>query len=311
MSTFFSRMLRPRRARGQLHAPPARGQAEVNALLDPNSIAFDDVDNFILVIQEADPQARGLGIFGGRRPAPAATSLISPSPPDTASLHLSWSTGDDDFDSARAATSFISPSQLDTSSPGLSWSIGDHDYDPDARMLSDSQAVPDSVAHTDSSRALSPPASLLVEDSQPEAPSSSERSAPGASPPGVSPIPDPVGDVGVGPSAPYGAGVRGLYGYPGESSDSQAPDSPGEGPSRRPGLGTNQNNGGSQAFQGSLGLNTSVLSFSTNDTDDFTVRIRGESTHTSPTSSYHSTISDVSLEQTVLEDLRDEEREDE
>ncbi|KUI57228.1 hypothetical protein VP1G_04528 [Cytospora mali] len=177
MSTFFSRLLRPRRARGQLHAPPARGQAEVNALLDPNSIAFDDFDNFILVIQEADPQARGLGILGGRRPAPAATSLISPSPPDTASLGLSWSSGDDDFDAAQAATSFMSPSQLDISSPDLTWSIGDHDYDPDARMLSESQAVPESVAHTDSSRALTPPASLLVENSQPEAPSSSERSA--------------------------------------------------------------------------------------------------------------------------------------
>lgn len=79
MQSFFSRLSRPSRTLGPIQAPPARGQAQVYALLNPNAISSDELDDFVQVIQAADPQyRRGRGIIGRARPSPAPPSPASP-----------------------------------------------------------------------------------------------------------------------------------------------------------------------------------------------------------------------------------------
>lgn len=295
MPSFVSRLPRPSSARGQLQAPPAQGQAQVNALLNPVAFGSNDLDNLIRVIHEADPQARrGLGIAGRGRPSPAPTSSVSP---------------------PQLGTNGTNP--LPPEAGGL-----ENNTEPN---YSSTGRVPDPAASTESFANLSPPMNLLIEDGGYAAYSSSpgsqghpllrdlrvaiavaaadydsDTSTLVGGVPGADSLfdhdaqefdPDDS-EASLPPS--HSGSVQGIFESPGESSGSQAP-----------------RNGCGQAGQAPPPLNTSVLSFSTDDTEHFKVRIPGESTHTSPTSSYHSYSSDESMEQTVLDDLREEEGEEE
>lgn len=147
MQSFFSRLLHPPRARGPTQAPPARGQAQVNALLSPYALGSEDLDDFVHVIQASDPQNRRVrGIIGRARPSRATTSPASPSQginvtypfiPETESMERN-----------------IEPANITghVSDSGSSWALS-----PPASLLIEK------AASTESFVELSPPASLLVE----------------------------------------------------------------------------------------------------------------------------------------------------
>ncbi|ROW11277.1 hypothetical protein VMCG_01366 [Cytospora schulzeri] len=292
MPSFLARLLRPSRARGQRHAPPAQGQAQVTALLNPDAFGSDTLDDFVRVIQQADPQAqRGRGLTGRGRHLPTSTSSAPSRQGFNGSYFLTPETeGSDNDTNSRIGTSY-------TSGP---------------------------VASNESFVALTPPASLLIEADPGSLHSlaSSYNSSPDSQGPNflrdlgaALEIAAAMHDSDASTLTDSELSADSLYDADDDAQDlsdlgASLPISPGSNlhTSSEPSGSQAPGNGGDQVPPP---LDTSVLSFSTDNSEDFTVRIPGESTHTSPASSYHSASSGQSHQsegEAVLRTLREEER---
>lgn len=330
MRNFFSRLARPSRAPGRLQAPSAQGQEQVHALLNPSGFGSDNVNNFIQAIHDADPQTQWLGIMRRRRRSPAtASSVLRPRVSNNSTNILALSPAED---------MWRTESQGNMGSSSSTRSVH--------------QSESNSEPHIESHSSSSPPVSLLVEhfeyarsevsdDAEPVRSYASSYNGPNSQ---ISYeetqewafIRDSQAKIFIGSDQDdavisdteqmesHNRNVQGMFWSSSEPSGSQgAPIGPVESPSRSlsPGIGSSRaglwprpNNRGSRATQRRHKLNTSVLSFNTDETERFTSRVPGvESNHTSPGSSYHSkssSDSDVSIEQAILDDLRDDEQED-
>lgn len=133
-----------------MQASPAKGQAQVNALLNPDVFGSDDLDDFAQVIHAADPQARrarGILAIGRASAAPQGTNATYPFTSQAGGPeNRAWSIHADDH----------------VSEPGVSWALSPpaslliEQADSDESVGDDLDASPEEGSIYSSSAASSP-----------------------------------------------------------------------------------------------------------------------------------------------------------